>query len=448
MTLPEIESVIRDYGPKARAEWNRLARFDAYVAGDHDKPRFEDNEEERRYRRLWESSTINLIGLTVSAYSQRLAVDGYRTDQADQQPASTPWTIWRHSGMDAAQSRLYAATFTHGYAYLYVGASDDDPGAALKVVTARQVYAHFDDPDDDWPAWVLKVKGDVWTIWDDEFEHTVPVDRIGSVVRLRVQSVPHGTGRCPFSRVEDDWGPIRAHGLVAPLIRLNDQVNRLTFVLNLIGEHSSFQLRYLIGAKPGVNPETGQAVEPRVGPNRFLMIENAQGKIGALDPTDPTGLRNYRTDLINDLCSVAQVPQHTITGRLANLSAESLLAAESSFAYRLNSATRSFGVGIDRALRLGAAIAGDPGSAADRAARVWWQPVQAVNLAAAVDAWSKAVQSLEVPAEATWTRIPGVTRQDAEEWHRMREEERETDPVTQLNRLMNRGEVTGEDPAA
>lgn len=436
LTLPEVENVIRDYGDRARTEWHRLARLDRYVEGKHDKPRFENNTEERRYRKLWDASTTNLVGLVVNAFTQRLAVDGYRADESDRQPSSTPWDIWTLSGMDAAQKRLYANAYSHGYAYLFAGATDAAPGAVLKPVTGRQVYAHYDEPDDDWPEFALTVRKDVWTVWDDEVKWVVPTDRVGAAVRMQATQEPHKTGVVPFARIEDPWGSVRAHGVVAPLIALNDQVNRLTFVLNLIGEHSSFQLRYMIGAKPKIDEETGQPVEPTVGPEKFLMISDPSGKIGALDPTDPSGLRTYRNDLIENFCAIAQIPPHYATGRIANLSAESLIAAEATMAYALDNDTRGFGVGLDRALRLASAIAGDTTSAEDRTLRVFWQPTQAQNLAAAADAWGKAVQMLGVPQEATWTRLPGVTRQDADDWRTLRDQERASDPLGQLHQLM------------
>lgn len=105
-------------------------------------------------------------------------------------------------------------------------------------------------------------------------------------------------------------------------------------------------------------------------------------------------------------------------------------------AYALDNDTRGFGVGLDRALRLASAIAGDTTSAEDRTLRVFWQPTQAQNLAAAADAWGKAVQMLGVPQEATWTRLPGVTRQDADDWRTLRDQERASDPLGQLHQLM------------
>jgi hypothetical protein len=316
-------------------------------------------------------------------------------------------------------------------------------------VTGRQVFCHYDDPDDDWPDFALQIRKapgefgraeSVWRVWDDEQIWTIPMDRIGSAVRFRASVEPHGIGKVPFSRLESDWGAVRARGLVAPLVPLNDMINRITFVLNLIGEHSSSALRYMTGVEPKIDPETGKPIEPSVGPNKLMILSDPAGRMGQLDPSDPTGLLNYWTRLIEKFFSIAQLPPHYMIGQIANLSAEALLAAESTFAYALDDGCRTFGLGIDRALRLGSAIAGDLDAAADPEAKVWWDAVQAKSLSAEVDAWGKAVTMLGVPPEVTWERIPGVTRQDADNWLLLRERSLASDVDTmteaQMARLM------------
>lgn len=422
LTLAEVQAAIDNYGEAARTEWHRLAELDKVVGGKHRKPFFETTAEERKYAKLWDSSTINLVGQTVSAYKQRLAVEGYRDDAQARQQDSTPWQVWLRSGMAARQKRLFAAALTHGYAYIYVSRADGEPGSVLKPMTGRQVFCHYEDPDDEWPTFALQVRGGVWRVWDDEQVWIVPLDRSGKASPLQVTTERHGTGVVPFSRLDCDWGAQVGVGLVVPLVPLNDMVNRITFVLNLIGENSSFALRVLSGVEPPRDDE-GNPVEPTIGPNKMLLIPDPQGRMMQLDPTDPSGLLRWHQSLVEKFFSLAQLPPHYQVGQMANLSAEALVAAESTFAFALDDATKTFGLGVDRALRLGAAIAGDPESAGDVAAKVVWQPVQAKSLAAEVDAWGKAVTMLGVPEEATWERIPGVTRDDVERWREMKERE-------------------------
>lgn len=446
LSLSDVDRVITDHGDTARAEWRRLAKLDALVEGKHDKPRFENNEEERRYAKLWEASTINLVGQAVNAYRQRLAVDGFRSDERDEQPMSTPWQIWTRSGMPARQKRLFGSALTHGYSFLHVGATDAEPGAVLTPTTGRRVWCHYADEDDDWPEFALQAtkakdrlgtETPVWKVWDDEQIWTVPTDTVGAVMRSFITVEPHNTGVVPFSRLEADWGASRAKGLVDPLIGLNDMINRITFVLNLIGENSSFALRFMTGVEAPKDPETGKPVKPTIGPDRLMQILDPQGKMGQLDPSDPTGLIGYWEKLTTKFFSLAQLPSTYLLGEMANLSAEALVAAEATFAYALDDACRTFGLGIDRGLRLSAAIAKDELAASDGGSRVVWAPVQAKSLAAEVDGWGKAVQMLQVPAVATWSRLPGVTRQDVEEWKRLKEQETAADPMSQLQRLMD-----------
>lgn len=421
LTPDQIEIAIRDFGETARLEWQRLAKIDEVVRGNHDKPRFENSAEARKHDKLWKASTLNLVGQTVNAYGQRLAVDGWRVDELDRQTTSTPWLIWMRSGMDALQKRLFGAALAHGYSYLYAGRSDSAPGAVLKPVNGRKVWCHYADDDDDWPDFALQVDKKNWRVWDDENIYTVPVDVVGSAVTLRMTVESHGTGVVPFSRLDADWGTLRSRGLVDPLLPLNDMVNRITFVLNLIGENSSFALRFMTGTEPKVDDD-GNPIEPNVGPNKIMLLTDAQGKMGQLDPSDPTGLVAYWSKLVEKFFSLAQLPPHYLIGQMANLSAEALVAAESTFAFALNDFCRTFGLGIDRGMRLASAIAGDEAAAQDES-RVWWAPVTVKSLAAEVDALGKMVQMLEVPVEATWERIPGVDRQTVEQWQRMRERE-------------------------
>lgn len=443
MTPSEVEQVIKDFGQRAKNEWARLARIDAIVAGDHNKPNYESSAEARKYDKLWKDSTINLVGLVANAYGQRMSVDGYRARERDQQDATTPWQIWVRSGMRSRQKRFVVGAFVHGYSYLFVGPSNEAPGAALKPVSARQVWCYYEDPDDDFPTFALQFKSGVWTVWDDEQTWTVPNDKTGQPMRTHMMVAEHGTGKVPFSRIEADWGTSRGSGIISPLIPLNDMINRLTFVLNLIAENSSFALRYITGVEMPVNPDTGKAVEPHIGPNKIFTLPEANGKMGQLDPSDPTGIANYRAAMIENFFSLAQLPPHYSVGRMANLSAEALIAAESTFAFALEDFTLSFSGGIDRALRLASAIAGDIDAAQNTDAEVWWRSVSAKSLNSEVEAWAKAVTELGVPQQAAWARLPGVTHQDVNDWIQMKQDELDADPLTQLKELM--GDGTGAD---
>ena len=56
--------------------------------------------------------------------------------------------------MDARQHALFRAALVHGYAYLIVMPSDD--GVWCRPDSATNVWAHFDDPFDDWAEYAVR----------------------------------------------------------------------------------------------------------------------------------------------------------------------------------------------------------------------------------------------------------------------------------------------------
>jgi hypothetical protein len=51
------------------------------------------------------------------------------------------------------------------------------------------------------------------------------------------------------------------------------------------------------------------------------------------------------------------------------------------------------------------------------------------SMAQAVDALGKAAQMLGIPAEGLWHQIPGVEASDVQEWHRLKDEAYDRDPL-------------------
>jgi hypothetical protein len=70
----------------------------------------------------------------------------------------------------------------------------------------------------------------------------------------------------------------------------------------------------------------------------------------------------------------------------------------------------------DQTLRLGAQLEGDTAAAEDVLAQVTWQDMEIRSMAQAVDALGKAATMLQIPVRALWSRIPGVTKNDVDEW--------------------------------
>ena len=83
----------------------------------------------------------------------------------------------------------------------------------------------------------------------------------------------------------------------------------------------------------------------------------------------------------------------------------------------------TFGESHEQLLRAACAAAGDPEGAADFSAEVRWRDSQARAFAATVDGLGKLAQTLGVPAQALWRRVPDVTDQELDDWQRVAAEQ-------------------------
>jgi hypothetical protein len=73
---------------------------------------------------------------------------------------------------------------------------------------------------------------------------------------------------------------------------------------------------------------------------------------------------------------------------------------------------------------LAAVAAGDVSAADDQEAQVWWRDTEPRSIAQVVDALGKLAVMLQVPPEALWEKVPGVTRGDLDNWRMFQARER------------------------
>jgi hypothetical protein len=186
----------------------------------------------------------------------------------------------------------------------------------------------------------------------------------------------------------------------------------------LAGEYAAFRQRWVTGLEVPEDAE-GNPVEPfNIAVDRLWVSEDADTKFGSFDVTD---LRPYIDAVAQDvqhLASVSRTPPHYLLGGMVNLSAEALKAAEAGLVSKVRQRMRALGEAWEQAMRLALALQGmtDPGL--DRLEVVWADP-ENISEATRMDALTK-MQALQVPQEALWERMPGVTPTEVARWRNMR----------------------------
>jgi len=416
--------------PALRSEQQRLDRIDRWWRWQHDKPHA-PRHATPEYNELIDRAYTPWLGLVVTAVAQALYVEGYR--RTDTTENAAPWRIWQANRMDGRQMAVHRAALAYGYSYVTVLPGKNADGEDMPVIrgySPRRMTAFYEDAvADEWPVYALaaeptKIDGsDAWKIrlFDDtNVYHLVAIGGggIGKPSLTNIEYVGesnHGVGLCPVVRFADSLDlEGRMPGEVEPYIPVAARIDQTTFDRLVVQRFASWIVRTIAGmVEPGDNEAIAKKkLELKV--DDILIAEDPDTKFGYLPATPLDPFIAARDADIRDLAAVSQTPPHHLLGQMANLSAEALAAAESSYMRKVEERQHAFGESWEQVLRLGARIIGDIESWRDVEAQIQWRDVSARSLQQAADALGKLAQMLNVPVEILWEKIPGWTQQDVE----------------------------------
>ncbi|QTX06370.1 phage portal protein [Agromyces archimandritae] len=204
-------------------------------------------------------------------------------------------------------------------------------------------------------------------------------------------------------------------------------------------QYSSFRQRWATGLmlsdETGDEPRDGAGDGPgfEPGADRLWTSDSTDTKFGEFAQTDVSGHLAAYSSAVKTLAAIAQINPNILTGDLINVSAEGLASLNDSTQRRLNEYELLFGEAWEAVFRLAAQAAGQPLEGPSAAVR--WRDTEARSLAATVDALGKLRQTLDVPVEALWERVPGVTNDDVDRWRAMRD----ADPLHALTAAVTNG---------
>lgn len=404
-----------------------LEKVDRYTRGIQKSP-FMPRKANPEFLELSKRSLHNVIPLLVDAPVNALAVDGYR--RGDKTGNPDEWKFWQQNHMDQRQSFVHREAITSGKAYVAVLPSKTDPKRPeIRGFASMRMFAGYDDPVfDSFPKYALYLNSTEYTesrptkglYIDSTHVYDVEVD---GAVRV-TSSRPHFMKVCPVVRFAPNLDLLgRTRGMVEGLIPFQDKLNQMWLNLLITQHYTGFAIRTATGLAPmerldengmPVLDENGQPtfIPPVLDPSTMLMSPNPDTKFGQL-PSSPTSDFQEAIELVvRHMCAVTETPPHyMLSGKLANLSADALAAAEAAFTRRCGEYQASFGESWELVLRLCALVAKDEALDAVEDAEVQWSDKGNRSLAQAVDAALKLTQ-MGVPVDITLTKVPGFSQQD------------------------------------
>ena len=381
------------------------------------------------------------------------------------------WDHWQHSRLDARQAAIYRGAFKFGHSFVVTEKDGDKVlSRGLSALTTVTLYrAGYSATDDDpvaaihvtkWPGpkdskGVVKDKGTA-IMWDDTDKYEVLFDSKDDLTKgVTVKSLgKHGASVCPvtrFAAAVDLEG--RTVGLVEPLIPLQDRLNQTIFDMLIVQSFASFKVRTISGMAPPtkmkpidangdevlnpaqnedkitdwvpvIDPATGRTVPENVNVNarRIFWAVDEDTKFGTLDETPLDGFIKAIELAFQHIAALSQTPPHNLLGKIANLSAEALLAAESALSRKVDEFRAAFGESWERVFRIAAEI-GEYEGAEDFHGEVIWRDMGQRSLAQAADALGKLHSELGIPQRGLWRRVPNVTANELAQWEEMYEED-------------------------
>jgi hypothetical protein len=452
----------------------RIQRIDNYIHGKHDDP-YMPPQADDEYKLLAKRAVSNWLPLLIGTPAQALYVDGYRPSTSTSglptasSSASTQWTHWQRSRMDARQAAVYRGAL--GYGHSFVLTEKTKKGIVSKGLSAKRTAALFEDPANDETPYaaitiVSKPRGETLgkaRLFDGKSEYAVQFKSYTDTDSIRVGAGKrHGATECPVTRFAasvDLEG--RTVGVVEPMIPLQNRINQTIFDLLVAQTYTSHEVRYVTGMAPPLQMEmvdengqvttdpalavdsrprldtAGNPIPANINHNarRFLFAEDPDVKFGSL-PAGPIGSLIDSVDMsIRHLAAISQTPPHHLLGQIANLSAEALLAAETALSRKITEFQSIFGEAWERVFRLAAEMEGDTAAQDDFAGEVQWRDMESRSLAQAADALGKLADQLGIPKRGLWKRVPGVTQTEYEDWEQMAEDD---DSVGQLASALTR----------
>jgi Phage portal protein, SPP1 Gp6-like len=419
-TTADIKAALKEYAPKATEEWHRLGLYEAYYDGLH-RPPYEPETATREFRELVHRAVTNLMPLIIKTVTQRLVVDGFRASAVAVENAPQ-WDWWQANGLDSRQKSVYTEAGKHGYTGVMVlpGQYQSEEGKkdapVMRPVSPREWWLGFEDYSDDWPSLCLKqTDDDVWHVLDERSRYVVRSSSEGDLVVLREDV--HDLGVVPIVPFRATWCLTHyPDGEIGPSIAIQDRLNQTVFDLLVAQTYSAAPQKWAAGLSLPTDEKGRPITDIRAFAKSLWATNEKDAKFGSLPEANLNNIVKAIEQALRMYGLMTQTPPHYLLGDLINLSAEALLAADTSLANKAKERQMLFGEAWEQCFRLGGKAVGDATAANDLDAQVWWRDTEPRSIAQQVDALGKLATMLQVPVTALWEDVPGMTGGTLQRW--------------------------------
>ncbi|MFJ2717416.1 phage portal protein [Streptomyces sp. NPDC087437] len=433
-----------------------------YYKGKHPL-RFASDSFRKHFAKQYDGFSDNWTQVVADSPVERLTVTGVKP--AGQTAADRElWGVWQRNGLDADSQLGFLGAGYGARAYVLVwGDPDDEETPEVTFEDARQAIVMYEPGsrrkrkaalkswrDGSRVYCTLYLKDEVWKL-----ERAVSAEPHKSAAMQSAEDLAHefklrDTGHAPNPQpnpmgvvpmVELPNRPLLAEepiSDVAGVIAMQDAINLLWSQLFTASDFASFPQRLVLGAEMPKTPildKNGQVVGDRpvdlakFAVDRILWIEGENAKATHWPAANLKAYTEVIEIAVGHIAAQTRTPPHYLVGRMANLSGDALVAAETGLVKKSQEKMLWFGVAMREVFKLIALARGETGlGRALAGGQILWQDAESRNQAQAADMLLK-LRQVGFPFEWLALRF-GLSPTEVADLIEMRQAEADMDPAS------------------
>lgn len=418
----------------------------------------------------------NWVQVVSDSPVERLTVTGIQPSGATEADAES-WRVWQENALDADSQLGFLGAVNSARSFVLVWGNPDDestpevtfedasqcivvyqPGSRRR---RRAALKRWDDGGVSFAT--LYLPHEVWKFERSKLgpgEKTPQMDQVDEAMRRwdiretghEPNPQPNPMGVVPM--VELPNRPTLAEDPISDVtgvISMQNAVNLLWAQLFTASDYASFPQRIVLGAEIPEIPildEQGRIVGSRpvdierFAVDRVMFFEGDDVKVTEWTAANLEAYTKVIEVAVGHIAAQTRTPQHYLIGKMANLSGDALLAAETGLVKRVEEKQIWFGQALREMFRLIALAQGDTAKArAIASGRLLWGDAESRSQAQLADALTK-LRQIGFPFEWLALRF-GLTPTEVVDLMKMRDRELEQDPMGTLTAMMARSPKEG-----
>ena len=390
--VDQTPALVHRLDEQLRLNQQHYEHLDAYYRGQHRNSMLASTQFQEAFGRQLRSFADNWMRLVINVTNNRLKVEGFRvgsgvdTDSVDQMA----WKVWRANRLTRGSRIAHRDAMKLGTSFILVDPFGPD-GQPLRAgqtprVTVESPYQvvgiHRPDDRTNLVAAIKKWVGDDGYLYLNfylpdvvqKYRSASRSQAINATSQMRltqpaswqlIGEVANPLGEVPIVPIENEPDPILGgESDLTDLIPLNDGLNKTLKDALVASEYQGYRQRILTGVDvpkdDAGKPLTDTQAQLVASQSRVWVVPGSDAKFYEAGQVDLAPHMLMVDTLIHHISEISQTPAYALVGKMANLSADAIRAAELGFVGKLEGKQEDYSPSWERAMSMSFAAMRQP----------------------------------------------------------------------------------------